>query len=86
MKIFTVPEDIKVFINVCQSDSVKVATPTRIKNKGEQWKIPYSLTPPRDDLDKGTCNTILSPHLYHSDLTLSSHYYYYNSWQAVLCH
>ena len=53
MKMFTKPEGTKVFINVCQNENVKVATPTSVEERGEQWMIPYSLTPPREDLDKG---------------------------------
>ena len=53
MKMFKKPEGTKVFINVCQNENVKVATPTSVEERGEQWMIPYSLTPPREDLDKG---------------------------------
>ena len=46
----------KVFINICQSETIQQATSTdgvHKKKKGERWSIPYTLTPPRDDLDKG---------------------------------
>ena len=54
MKLFTKPEGKKVFVNVCQNENVKVATSTLVEGRGEQWMIPYSLTPAREDLDKGT--------------------------------
>lgn len=53
MKVLTA-EGNKVFINVCQSKSVNEAVATPVEEKsGDQWMIPYSLAPPRDDLDKG---------------------------------
>ena len=60
MKSFLLPEGTrKIFINVCHSDMVSVATSSpgqsrnaRKRKKGQQWSIPYSVTPPREDLDK----------------------------------
>ncbi len=58
MKSFLLPEATrKIFINVCHSDVVSPASSTpaqdkKRKKKGEQWSIPYSLAPPREDTDK----------------------------------
>lgn len=58
MKSFLLPESTsKIFINVCHSDTIgpAISTPAKNKNKkkrGERWSIPYSLTPPRNDVDK----------------------------------
>lgn len=53
IKIFTKPEGKKVFVNLCQNENVNEAAPTHRTTKGDEWMLPYSLTPPRDDLDKG---------------------------------
>jgi len=59
MKTFLKPECTrKLFINVCSSDVIQPATSkpasrTAKRGKGDHWNIPYSLTPPREDLDKG---------------------------------
>lgn len=41
------------------SDLIAPAKPQEKKLKdnhsGQMWSIPYSLTPPRDDIDKGNC-------------------------------
>ena len=58
MKAFLKPECTrKLFINICFSDVLEPATSrpsakTSKKGRGEHWNIPYSLSPPRDDLDK----------------------------------
>ena len=49
----------KVFINVCQSDHVDPPAPYETQNDAEevQYRIPMSLGPPREDLDRdgGLC-------------------------------
>ncbi|XP_028402698.1 protein kintoun-like [Dendronephthya gigantea] len=52
-------ENMKAFINICQSDAVTKATCEESNKtvdersvKGQQWSIPYSLNQPREDLDK----------------------------------
>ncbi len=56
MKVFVEPGHRKTFINVCQSDVVSMATSVAgkgsSKKRGQQWQIPYSITPDREDLDK----------------------------------
>ena len=58
MKSFLLPERTrKIFINVCHSEMISAATssgPARNaqRKKGVRWSVPYSLTPPREDLDK----------------------------------
>ncbi len=56
MKVFVEPGHRKTFINVCQSDVVSTATSVAgkgsSKKRGQQWQIPYSITPDREDLDK----------------------------------
>lgn len=46
----------KLFLNLCQNELVGVATavPSADAGKGAQkWSIPYSLTPPKEDIDSG---------------------------------
>ncbi|CAB4017983.1 Hypothetical predicted protein, partial [Paramuricea clavata] len=52
-------DGMKAFINICQSDVINKATckegskKVDEKNvKGQEWLIPYSLSQPREDLDK----------------------------------
>ncbi len=56
MKVFVEPGHRKTFINVCQSDVVSTATSVAgkesSKKRGQQWQIPYSITPDREDQDK----------------------------------
>ena len=52
----------KVFVNICHSDAVEKATSSHSVDglkRGQRWKIPYSLSKPREDLDKGTEREIL---------------------------
>ena len=52
--VLKVPEAVskkKLFINMCQSDTLLPATQTR-HGQGQQWNIPYCITPLREDLDK----------------------------------
>ena len=49
-----------MFVNVCTSDTVAEATGTPVKEEvgskkksGTDWSVPYILSTPRDDLDKG---------------------------------
>ena len=56
MKTKSSKDNVKVFINVCQSDMVAKATATpsqKSDGKGDQWSIPYSLTTVKDDVDHG---------------------------------
>ena len=59
LKTFILPEGKeKLFVNMCTSETLdkaeaKMATDSSGK-RGESWSIPYSLTPPREDQDKGT--------------------------------
>lgn len=57
MKTFLLPDSTsKIFINVCENETIKPATSTAAKSKkvrGQRWNVPYCLTPPREDLDKG---------------------------------
>jgi dynein assembly factor 2 len=49
-------ESKKVFINICSSEHIgkPVGETSNLPHrKGVNWKLPYSLTPPRDGLDKG---------------------------------
>ena len=58
-KSYILPEgEKKLFVNMCMSDIIDPSSVVgRIKTSdgkiGEDWNIPYSLTPPRDDHDKG---------------------------------
>ncbi len=56
MKVFVEPGHRKTLINVCQSDVVSTATCVAgkgsSKKRRQQWQIPYSITPGREDLDK----------------------------------
>ena len=42
----------KAFINICTSPEIQAASYT-LAGKGQQWSIPYSLSQPREDKDKG---------------------------------
>ena len=58
MKSFLLPEGTrKIFINVCYNDAVAEASSTPGKDsqqqRGEHWSIPYTISPPREDVDKG---------------------------------
>ena len=46
----------KLFLNLCQNELVGMATavPSASAGKGcQKWSIPYSLTPPKEDIDSG---------------------------------
>jgi dynein assembly factor 2 len=46
----------KIFVNICMNDLIKppVASPMQTSGKiGHNWSIPYSLSPGREDVDKG---------------------------------
>ncbi|EFJ34200.1 hypothetical protein SELMODRAFT_406682 [Selaginella moellendorffii] len=47
----------KVFINICHTTNIDKPTSFTHSGKGEQWSIPYSLGPARNDVDKagGEC-------------------------------
>ena len=58
LRSYVLPEGTrKMFVNICQSDTVEPAKSEPVKDSngrtGEKWNIPYSLTTPREDLDKG---------------------------------
>ena len=58
LRSYILPEGTKkMFMNICQSDTVEPAKSEPVKDSngrtGEKWNIPYSLTTPREDLDKG---------------------------------
>ena len=57
LKTASLPDNVKAFVNVCQSEAVEKATATRGTGergqRGEQWSIPFSLSPSREDVDKG---------------------------------
>ena len=57
LKTVSLPDNVKTFVNVCQSEAVEKATATRGTGergqRGEQWSIPFSLSPSREDVDKG---------------------------------
>ncbi len=61
--MFTCVYGAKVFVNICQSEAVAMATSsgpcTEGKKKGEQWQIPFSLMSGSEDLDKGKATTCL---------------------------
>ncbi len=57
----------KLFVNMCMTDTLNPAAATNpVKSsdgkRGENWNIPYSLTPPRDDHDKGS---VYNSHYYN---------------------
>ena len=46
----------KLFLNLCQNDMVGVATAVPCadgEKVGQKWSIPYSLAPPREEVDSG---------------------------------
>lgn len=46
-------ENLKIFINICCSPEIEKANSRdAIKKGGQNWSIPYSLSKPREDLDK----------------------------------
>lgn len=48
----------KAFLNVCVSKEIEPATARAAAQDGkagEAWRLPYSLAPPREDKDHGTC-------------------------------
>ena len=57
LKTIILPDNVKAFVNICQSETLEKAVATRGTGKrgerGEQWSIPFSLSPPREDVDKG---------------------------------
>lgn len=56
MKSFLLPESTsKIFVNVCYNDEVAQATscPAQGKKGVQHWSIPYTISPPREDVDKG---------------------------------
>ncbi len=64
LKLYILPEgEQKLFVNMCMSDAVDPSVAERIRGSngkiGESWNIPYSLTPPRDDHDKGAVSVII---------------------------
>lgn len=54
MKSFLLPESTrKIFINVCHNEHIAPASSSPAKGKkGENWSIPYTISPPREDVDK----------------------------------
>ena len=57
IRVYLEPGHRKVFINICLSEVIAVATcvPAKVagsKKSGTEWQIPYSLCVARDDLDK----------------------------------
>ncbi|XP_025601810.2 protein kintoun [Athalia rosae] len=60
----------KCFVNISKSSTVEKPTchPTyEGGNKGLQWSIPYTLAPPRDDLDKKKTRCIVFDVVFHPD-------------------
>eukprot|EP00898_Chlorokybus_atmophyticus_P003673 jgi/Chlat1/4306/Chrsp29S04476 len=63
--------NMKVFINVCSSDKVEEATCKKVVKSlsgGSDWRIPFTLSNPRDDMDKdgNACvavDFIVNPHV-----------------------
>lgn len=58
LKSYILPEgEQKLFVNMCMTDTLDPASVNPVKGSdgkmGENWNVPYSLTPPRDDHDKG---------------------------------
>lgn len=58
LRSYILPEGTrKMFLNICHSNTLEPAEAQFIKDSkgrtGEKWNIPYSLTTPREDLDKG---------------------------------
>jgi hypothetical protein len=51
MYCFKIPYLTKIFVNMCTSNLIEQATKTHTNNEqgnGQQWKLPFSLSPPRD--------------------------------------
>lgn len=60
----------KCFINISKSDSVGKPTSQPSYEEGHrglQWAIPYSLSPPRDDLDKKNIRCTVYDVVFHPD-------------------
>ena len=56
MKSFLLPESTKkIFVNVCHNDEIAQASscPAQGKKGVQHWSIPYTISPPREDVDKG---------------------------------
>lgn len=59
----------KAFINICQSEAVEKASskPALGKVHGEDWSIPFSLSPGREDLDKSGQRCMVYDVVYHPE-------------------
>lgn len=69
MKTLQLPDRKKVFINICQSEVVERAAgkPAQGRVHGEDWSIPFSLSPGREDLDKGGQRCMVYDVVFHPD-------------------
>ncbi|XP_070576673.1 protein kintoun-like [Ptychodera flava] len=66
----------KAFINICSNDYVGKPSmqPSEREcegktKRGMNWSIPYSLTPPRDDIDKAKNRCVVYDCVFHADTT-----------------
>lgn len=59
----------KAFINICQSEAVEKASgkPALGKLHGEDWSIPFSLSPGREDLDKSSQRCVVYDVVFHPE-------------------
>lgn len=60
----------KCFINISQSNIVNKPSSQPSHDEGHrglQWSIPYTLTPPRDDLDKKNVRCVVFDVVFHPD-------------------
>ena len=69
IKTRQLPDRKKVFINISQSDAIEkaAAKPAQGKVRGEDWSIPFSLAPGREDLDKGGQRCLVYDVVYHPE-------------------
>ena len=60
----------KCFLNISQSNIVNKPSSHPSQDEGQrglQWSIPYTLTPPRDDLDKKNVRCVVFDVVFHPD-------------------
>ncbi|KAJ3043657.1 Protein kintoun [Rhizophlyctis rosea] len=57
----------KVFINICSSPEIKTATLSGTTTKGQNWSIPYSLNPKREDVDHANNKCSVYDCVFHPD-------------------
>ncbi|XP_068747684.1 protein kintoun-like [Montipora capricornis] len=65
---------VKAFINICSNQHIAKASSQYVnreengkKKSGHQWHIPYSLSPPRDDIDRAGKKCVVYDAVFHPD-------------------